>query len=282
MPPSDFHIDAQSILQAEKLTADLQKSHISTVEKDSREIIDSFRSEPKPGTAITQLSKPLDAIASEIPLRDIGIDVREFGVVAALAHTYDRPIFALPMGPENAAVPVPVLLARRLLRALLRFGDLNLSLDMAQAYFQDNEVTARFVRIPLKIAQEVFFHGLSTYLPARIAGVRWSRSQKNESPPGGGGGGGGGTSGGSGGGGSMGQWWTARTRRSGLSMYYAGTHAVREPPNYLSGLTTPLPIYLPMGTLYLGADAGLGGDIIWDESVVTVPSQTPTFVTKRF
>src|SRR6267154_1820799 len=107
MPPSDFHIDAQSILQAEKLTADLQKSHISTVEKDSREIIDSFRSEPKPGTAITQLSKPLDAIASEIPLRDIGIDVREFGVVAALAHTYDRPIFALPMGPENAAVPVP-------------------------------------------------------------------------------------------------------------------------------------------------------------------------------
>ena len=156
---------------------------------------------------------------------------------------------------------------------------MNRSLDMVQAYFEVIGMTAKLVQIPIQKAQEIFFNGLSTFLPARIAGVRWGKSLKNQSPPGGGIGE---PPVGPGGGGSMGQWWTANTRSSGLSMFYAGTHAVRYPPNYLSGLTTPLPIYLPMGTLYLGADAGPGGRVIWDTNMVTVPSQTPIFNTKAF
>ena len=38
-----------------------------------------------------------------------------------------------------------------------------------------------------------------------------------------------------------------------------------------------------MGTLYIAADAGPGGTLIWDyKGVLSVPSSTPKYTTKAF
>jgi len=90
--------------------------------------------------------------------------------------------------------------------------------------------------------------------------------------------GGGGRSGGGGstisaGGSSSAQMWEVHTAGSGLALAYHGTHAARIPVALPGGFTTPLDVYLPMGTLYLGANAGLGGAFMFDYGVIlNVPS----------
>jgi hypothetical protein len=134
------------------------------------------------------------------------------------------------------------------------------------------------VSVPVEVAQTTFFTELSSYLAARIAGVRWFRSRGLEQLSGGG------ASGPSDS--APVQKWKAQTQNPGLSFYYTGTHAVRgKKGNYLTGLTTrsaPLDVFLPMGTLLLGADCLPGGEVDFDEGVVTVPSNTPVYNSKRF
>ncbi len=80
------------------------------------------------------------------------------------------------------------------------------------------------------------------------------------------------------------QEWTIHTLESGNSIYYGGTHAIRTQPIYLNAPTTPVDVILPMGTLFLAADAGPHGAYVWDSAVITVPSPSPNpaFYTKAF
>jgi hypothetical protein len=136
-------------------------------------------------------------------------------------------------------------------------------------------------QVSIKTAQDGFFSGLKSFLTARIGGVRWWRSRQSG---GGGRSGGGGTSGGTGRGGSA-QIWEIHTNASGLSLAYHGTHAARVPTALPGGVTTPVNVYLPMGTLYLGANAGARGTFIFDYGVVLeVPSTDahPIHKTKAF
>jgi hypothetical protein len=278
MSATEFHIDKESYEEAERLTTDLRKSHTIIAGERGPEILRTLGGDPwELSRVIDDLARPLDDFVSEIPFRDIGTDVREFGIVAALARGSDRPMTALLMGSQGK--PVPVLPAHGVLGILLRVGDPLRRTELARVFLEVVPPTMQVIRLRVAEAEDAFFHGLSSYLAARIAGVRWFRLRMTQQPPAGGGSG---PPGGPGGGGATGQWWIAKTNASGLSMYYAGTHAVRNPPNYLAGLTTPLPIHLPMGTLYLGADAGPGGSVVWDPNVVTVPSHSPTFNTRAF
>jgi hypothetical protein len=235
-------------------------------------------------------SSPLDQLTEDaIPVRDIRDDVSDFEIVVTVAHYSRHPVRAIFMG-ENS-LPVPLLPAPGVLNAIrpmFFYDPLYRWFDFMESYLrfpQDEKqepediLAGKVGDIDWETANKSFFDGLSQFLAARISGVAWLRRQRASSS------GGGGIPPTPGGGSSSGQWWTALTKGKNLSLYYAGTHAVRYPPNYLSGTTappTPFPIFLPMGTCYLGADAGPGGNVVWDSAVITVPSQTPSFATSKF
>lgn len=240
-----FSIDAQSLAQAERLASELQDTQLSILEQESTEgLFDRVLSGPSTRDPINNFTSPLTELASEIPILDISTDVQDFGLLAALSTYTNNYVLALPISEEKR---LPILPSLEQFRSALAFAPIGA------------------IHIPIKEARETFFQGLSSYLAARIAGVRAGLGSKGPD--------------------SAGQWWTATTKTPGLSIYYAGTHAVREPPIYVNGLTTttaPLSIFLPMGTLYLGADAGPNGDVIWHSSIIYVPSHTPNFATKKF
>jgi hypothetical protein len=242
-PPSSFRVDAESLAQATLLASKLRESHLAAIEERGPDLI-------------ANLIRPLAEFSSKVSLLDISADVQDFGLVIYLATYTNSSVAALPIGSLEKRVPILP------------------SLEVLKGVFQalrQSEGTPVFapagaVHISIIEARETFFQGLFSYLAARIAGVRANLGADAGT-------------------GNPGQWWTATTQTSDLSMYRAGTHAVRHPPTYINGLTkppAPLSIFLPMGTLHLGADAGQGGDIVWDPSVVIVPSYTPTFNTKRF
>ncbi|HWO32180.1 MAG TPA: hypothetical protein VNO32_25575 [Candidatus Acidoferrum sp.] len=238
------------------------------------------------------MSSVLDRLTEDgIPVRDIRDDVSDFEVVSTIARDTGRSVRAIYMG-ENA-LPVPLLPAHGALMNVMRlasfdvlpysrFDSLELLLRFPQNEKQergDNVGAGELGDISWETANKSFFDGLSEFLAARISGVPWLRRQQGS------GSGVGGIPLTPSGGSSSGQWWTALTKGKNLSLYYAGTHAVRYPPNYLSGTTappTPFPIFLPMGTCYLGADAGPSGNVVWDTPVITVPSQTPSFAASKF
>lgn len=274
----DFYVNARTREQAASLTAALRERHETQVLEQRDEIIRSLRTQRRPERSF-YFTEPLDGIDKEIPLQDLLIDVEEFGILSAFARVIDNRITTLQIGEH---LPVPVLPARGLLRTVLRY----IEKDGYRRFFDDFSDTVSELtrgetvvkRLFWEEAKECFFSGLFDSLTTRIAGVRWLWHLMAT-----GGGGASGLSGGS----ITGQWWTAHTRASGLSLYYGLTHAVRNPPNYLNGITTgvhaaPLPVFLPVGTLYMAADAGPGGTYVWDNSVVTVPSHTPSFSTSSF
>jgi hypothetical protein len=77
--------------------------------------------------------------------------------------------------------------------------------------------------------------------------------------------------------------WTIHTSAGGLSLSYHGSHAVRLPIALPGGVTTPVTVFLPMGTLYIGANAGTAGSVLWDHTtMLTVPSPLPSYHTKVF
>jgi hypothetical protein len=280
----DFVIDSESTKRARSITGEL------------REILYSRTSHPfdvfvrKSDSILRRISSPLDQLAEDgIPVRDIRDDVSDFEIVSTEARYAGRSVRAIYMGDN--ALPVPLLPPHGALMNVVRlaYSDVRPSsrvefLELLLR-FPENEKQERGDRVAAgtmgdiswETANQSFFDGLSDFLAARISGVPWLRRQQGS--------GRGGFPTTPSGGSSSGQWWTALTKGKNLSLYYAGTHAVRYPPNYLSGTTappTPFPIFLPMGTCYLGADAGPGGNVVWDTAVITVPSQTPSFATSKF
>jgi hypothetical protein len=273
MNEDEFRVNAESTRQALQVTADLRKSHIESIERHIPRVPLAgghgwFRRYLRPEDAdqISALTSPLDQIASDIPLPDVRTDVVDFALVVSLAVQADGVIAMLRMGEKGKRVPI--LPRHKILPDLFRslgrsFREVFANVPAAQA-------------VSIAEAQEVFFQGLSTFLAARISGMPWLRRHPTSPAPLGGG------APGVPGSSPVHQRWTAKTQASGLAMYYAGTHAARYPPNYLGAQTTPLTIFLPVGTLHLGADAGPGGAIVWDPSVITVPSHTPIFSTRAF
>lgn len=281
----DFVVDFKSTERARSITGELR----AIVYDRPSYPFDVFARESD--LILRRMSSPLDQLTEDgIPVRDIRDDVSDFEVVLAAARYTRRPVRAIFMG-ENS-LPVPLLPAPGLLNALRPafFSDPPYRwFDFMESYlrFPQNEkqergdisAAGKVGDIDWETANKSFFDGLSQFLAARISGVEWLRRK------GGSGSGGGGIPPTPGGGSSSGQWWTALTKGKDLSLYYAGTHAVRYPPNYLSGTTAPpipFPIFLPTGTCYLGADAGPGGNVVWDTAVITVPSHTPSFATSKF
>jgi len=274
MNGGDFHVDEKTNRLASELTADLQFRTVRLGDLVVEDFIYGESYTRSPGVPFDEVAGPLDRVSEEkgIPLQDVRADLEDFTLLAPVAQRYGIP--ALILGEAR----VPVLPGHGILRSILeavrrtrgRTDSPWLWIEAARSYLQDafagENAPQEVQTLNLEEAQTAFFRGLSSYIAVRIAGVPWLQGQMPSKS----------------GGQSNGQWWKAETQRSGLSLYYAGTHAVRHPPNYLGGVTTPLPVFLPLGTLHLGADAGRRGRVLWDSSVVTVPSHTPIFRTKKF
>lgn len=198
-------------------------------------------------TTLARFSQPLAELSSQIPLHDVSEDIQDFGALISFATYTNRPVPALPIGSNGTRLPI---------------------IFSTKESSQNRPFTHTGVEeISIDEARSTFFQGLSSFIAARIAGVRAGR--------------------GSGGGPGMAkQRWEVSTQNPGLSIFLAGTHAVREPAVYVHGLTVKdslLPVFLPMGTLYLGGDSKPNGEIEWDDGkMVTVPSDTPIYYAKKF
>jgi len=225
------------------------------------------------------VSAPLRSfgLTRDIPIDDVALDVDDFGVLAALGSETRMPCPALVIDPAEAPIP--------LLPAYDFIGDQRWRVASLRADLLDwMDTQSAKVSIPWPQARNRFIGGLEPFMRARVEGVQWARDQRDETlraslfghigipggntaPPGGG------------------QWWTIETRLSGLNIYHAGTHAARQPPNFAGGVTAAKPrlkVFLPMGTVHIGADSLPNGHHDWDPSSITVPSPTPQFKTKRF
>jgi hypothetical protein len=291
----DFDVDPKSARDAEQLAEALRRRHLDIL-GNAHGVLSEFPYFLE--LSEENFTQPLNEMAQEIPLKDVQIDVHEFGLLALLFRSrgLDFPVRLMGEG----AVLVPILPPIGLLQLvfgrspfpnpLINFYDFYLGdvvsfiYGLLRSAAGDNE---RSTTRPLEIAQQAFFKGLEPFLTARIAGVRWARKQDEGPPPGGGGrvpplASGGPPPAGKASGSA--QLWKVHTVGSGLSLYYGGTHATRTTGIYLNGTTTPLQVFLPMGTLYLAADAGPGGALVWDDKKghLRVPSYTPTYTTKSF
>jgi hypothetical protein len=305
-PESKFFVDPTSAEQAEELMQQLRSVHMKLLE-EPRELLRAYERTNMRGYRL--FAEPMQKGPSDVPLRNLEADVDDFGEQCAVAKYLDKPLSGLRIDGERA--PVPILLSSSL------FGPRRLMFlyqYMMEGLRDFAEEENGMEIMPLEKAQESFFDGLRSFLAARIAGVRWMQRRHGQGDRGEDGGGssgfaksgsgggtgffsssgGGGTSGrGGGGGSSTGQFWEVHTTTKHLSLYYGCTHAIRLPATHLGGLTTPdpsaspllcsLPVFLPMGTVYLAADAGPGGSLKWDtKGKITVPDLKPVYPAKDF
>jgi hypothetical protein len=274
--PDEFHIDTASKHLAENLSNSLRDVNTEAMPKIGHAFLSSSSTREERARATAVLTDPLRHISREIGLSGVEADVWEFGLLGALASATDRPIRAVEVGSR----PIPVLPAPAVLSPVLgvaervidRISGRQVRVEIVTAVLDEIMLSGPGLHVTVAEAQHVFFEGLYPYLAACIAGFSWLRSFVNRglTPPA------------TEAQGTITQSWTVHTRQHGLSMYYAGTHAIRNPPNYGGGVTTPLSIHLPMGTLYLGANRADTGGTIWEPTVVTVPSHTPVFHATRF
>jgi len=272
----ELPIDEATEHEAAKLSAALLECHTAEVEDRPNEILEAGGGRRSVEDRRARLTRPLDEISREVPMPDVLADVQDFGVLAALARSESAPSFTvLRIGKDRGVVPVLPPLG--LIEQSQWIGwpfPLRESFWFIQDAFSFPFDKRTIERVPWNTAREGFFAGLRPFLAARIGGERWWRSQGPQSQQSGGEGG----SGTSGSGRARTQLWTVETKRSGLSLSYHGTHAARLPMalpvgSDTPGFTTPVVVHLPIGTLYLGADAGDAGEIIFDYSkVVVVPS----------
>jgi len=286
MKASEFQIDANSWNDARQLTAELQREHsLRLADRDTIKNISFDYWDNDGGTSWQderkgdQFTGALSKFQEDIPLDDVAADVRDFRNLASLADEFN---LKMPVAIIDHKLPPLPLLPRKGWRPLAAL-DPSLSRKGVEDMFGEIlEISSMGLNGSLLLRQEVqdaFFSGLSTFLAARIAGVRWVRKARGEEIPGArlltaaAGGGGGSTSGE--GRISGFQKWTVHTIGVGYSLYYSGTHACRTGAIYLNAPTTPVDVHLPMGTLYLAANAGFGGGYVWDKSVITVPNPTP-------
>ncbi len=225
------------------------------------------------------------ALPEGISVQDILEDIEDFAVLAALTERTGAPHLAVRFGDRYVAL----LPARGVMNTLARMDWPFWPTPFFDRFTQDWFRGGLYQSLELRLQERSweqskgdFLSGLSLFLIARVAGTQWLnrggvsvQSARSSTPS---------LS-------SAGQWWTVETQASGLSAYCAGTHAARVPADYLAGVTSVsgassqphLPVFLPLGTMYLAGDAGPGGTLVWDDKTfVTVPSATPLFATKRF
>jgi hypothetical protein len=242
-----------------------------------------------------QFSEPLNALAEEVPVQDVKTDVEDFGLLSALAESGGSTLPALQVGKRAVPLLPESSMAFDLLQELLHsFGNFQQLLRpiLLQSLLRTT-TPAGVETVPLsrKESQAAFFSGFEPFLAHRILGCISGQSQTSvqgaESPstqatapsaferkfepaqkvqPRGGGGG---------------QVWTVHTARKGLALYCFGTHVARRNFIYLSAKTTPLDVFLNMGTWHLATQL-TPGNWVWDEAVIEVPSQDPTFETQTF
>jgi hypothetical protein len=114
--------------------------------------------------------------ARGIPLKDVRIDVGDFGVLALVMRSrgLDFPVRLMGEG----AVLVPILPPVGLLRPpFYYFPEANFS-EVAEVMHRvlrsANGENVRSATVPVDVAQQEFFKGLKSFLAALIAGVRWA------------------------------------------------------------------------------------------------------------
>lgn len=289
------HFDLVSAWNARRLTHALWRRHFAVIRNTPRPLSGDLTTLPE---IIQSYTRPLEKLAESLPLGDVRADIQEFGLLAMLAQDTGAELPVLSMNAGASAVP---------LLPPQGFWDSTLegeyfSADQLTSNFQEfiheaSELKGHHLR-SLNYVQKTFFRGLQRFLAARIAGVRWARklpSQRYEEyrlaevgvaelafAGEGGGGAPPGQQTGADSGAGLYQRWTVHTRGSGYSLFWGGTHAINTKPHYLNGVTTPLDVYLPTGTLFLAADAGPGGDRVWDDVIITVPSRHQVYYTKKF
>jgi hypothetical protein len=290
--PSESPFDQKSTHEATELMNELRENHFKEVEARPAEMLSPGPNFESVQRIRNRLIRPLMKISREIPVEDICDDLEDFGVLAAYGQATDGVMTVLRI-EENKTV-VPVLPQVGLLEQYQMVGWPSFPPDFGwfrRKFFQVSFDESRLGQVPIKKAQDGFFAGLKSFLAARIGGVRWWRSRQSDggggTTGGGGGRGYGGSGGGSGGagGGRSAQMWEINTDGHGLSLAYHGTHAARVANALPGGVTSPVDVYLPMGTLYLGANAGPSGTFIFDYGVVlNVPSThaRPVHTTKAF
>ena len=282
----EFPFDETSTRQASELTNALRERHSKEVAERPAQLLEVGPQLEAVRKTRGRLTEPLDKISGDVPMEDILADVQDFGVLAAYSRMTDGLLSALRTGKDQSIIPL--LPQVGLLEQYQRVGwpFVPPTFDWFRSKFFGSFGESAIIEVPWQKAQESFFTGLKSFLAARIGGFRWSRTTRSNQQRrlGGIGGtifGGGGTSGGGGGTGSShgtssAQMWEVHTAGSGLSLAYHGTHAARIPVALPGGFTTPVNVYLPMGTLYLGANAGSGGTFRFDYTVqLTVPSTHP-------
>jgi hypothetical protein len=275
MPNPEFIFDKESMERAANLVAALQEIHSKEVEGSPERILSLDGNFKVIQDSRARLTSPLQEISRIIPMADVLEDLQDFGLLAAISQMTDKAMTVLNI--RDGEETVPVLPERGLLEDWQRAD------WPFMPYYIRHRRDGHFLRgfaenalkiVSLKEAQQGFFTGLRTFLTARIGGVKWLGSKRFNSGGSGGGGGGGGT--GSSGASSAQLWEVHTPSRSGLSVAYHGTHAARTPIALPGGFTTPVNVYLPVGTLYLGADVGVGGTFIFDYAkMLTVPYPGP-------
>jgi hypothetical protein len=291
-----FNIDFVSAWNAKWLAYALGQRHRAVVRNVSRSLSEDFTHLPE---LVSSCTGPLERMAKGLPLSDVRTDVQEFGLLVMLAQIAGSQLPALLIDTE--AAPVPLLPPQSFLVSTLNgeyFSADQLELNFREFVQAASEMNGYALR-PVEYVQKMFFRGLQHFLAARIAGVRWARKLPShmyeeyrlaelgvvELAFAGGGGGGAEPpeqSSAANRGAGVYQRWTVHSVGGGNSLYWGGTHAAHTSPIYLNGLTTPLDVDLPTGTLYLAADAGPGGSYVWDNAIITVPSLNTIYYTKRF
>lgn len=264
-----LRLDAASVEQADWLVRASRTSFNESIEQGSvmYEVAYAERvyAEPEPASSLLRAF----AFENEIALDDVAADVDAFSALSQVALRRDGFLPCLRLSRSIAVPFLPVPAQES-------------GFDSGYQFLEF--LSSRAEMMPVGVASESFFKGLQSYLAFRIGGTRWSRQSAHPAaketlslgsgPPGNGQA--------SGSGGNF-QKWSVRCVGAGHSIYSVGTHAARYPANYLGAPTTPVDIYLPMGTHFLGADAGPGGRIVWDDkAMVSVPSLNPHFQTKAF
>lgn len=225
------------------------------------------------------------ALPKSIVFQDILEDIQDFAVLSSISDEFGEFHPSVRFGENH----VPLLPARGMMkviaRTVWRYYPYPIRREIVRDWFAAGFSRGSGLKIEERSANEStgdFLKGLNLFMTARVAGTEWltrigvaAYSSRNtpaiHSP--------------------SGQWWTVQSQAAGLSIHCAGTHAVRVPAHYLAGVTTvsvassqpQLPVFLPMGTIYLAGDAGPGGTLVWDDkTIVTVPSVNTLFATKSF
>ena len=289
MPLTKFRVDKLSLNRANELVTRLKHQQKRVIEIELPRAFRTFGYGSALKDVASQFSDVLRRKRREIPLDDVEADVEDFGMLMAIAHETNARLPAIRLGLLKTVPVFPPAGQLTSLPASRLFSASSESVLKEISGFGTN--TALILR-PAASLRELFFNRLRRFLAVRIAGVQWATSHIGDgafsfqsqpaSLAAGAGGGSGGTGGTSSTGYPSAQKWTVHTSGTGHSIYYGAYHGIRSRPIYLNAPTTPVEVFLPMGTIILAADAGPGGNYVWDRSVIEVPSLTPVYHTKAF